>query len=58
MAGAIEPMMYVGIKVTLKDDTVLPIYVSNEKVLFNSDKYLSDLKVAESILSKIRERVG
>ena len=41
-----------------EDDTVLPIYVSNEKVLFNSDKYLSDLKVAESILSKIKERVG
>ena len=40
---------------TLKDGTVLPIYVSNEKVLFNSDKYLSDLKEAESILSKIKE---
>lgn len=49
-------MMYVGIKVTLKDSTVLPIYVSNEKVLFNSEKYLSDLKEAESILSKIKER--
>lgn len=55
MAGAIEPTMYVGIKLTLKDGTVLPIYVSNEKVLFNSDKYLSDLKEAESILSKIKE---
>ena len=58
MAGAVEPMMYVGIKVVLKDNSVLPIYVSKEKVLFNSDKYLSDLKVAESILSKIKERVG
>lgn len=56
MAGAVEPMMYVGIKVTLKDSTVLPIYVSNEKVLFHSDKYLSDLKEAESISSKIKER--
>lgn len=56
MAGAIEPMMYVGIKVTLKDDTVLPIYVSNEKVLFNSDKYLSDEKEAETILRKIKKR--
>ena len=58
MAGAVEPMMYVGIKLTLRDGSVIPIYVSNEKVLFNSDKYLSDLKVAESILSKIKERVG
>lgn len=50
MAGAIEPMMYVGIKLTLKDGTVLPIYVSNKKVLLNSDMYLSDLKEAKSIL--------
>ena len=33
MAGAVEPMMYVGIKVVLKDNSVLPIYVSKEKVL-------------------------
>lgn len=58
MAGAIEPMMYVGIKLTLKDGTVLPIYVSKEKVLFNSDMYLSDLKEAKSILFKIKERIG
>lgn len=42
---------------TLKDDTVLPIYVSNEKVLFNSDMYLSDEKEAESILRKIKKRI-
>ena len=50
MAGAIEPMMYVGIKLTLKDGTVLPIYVSKKKALLNSDMYLSDLKEAKSIL--------
>ena len=33
MAGVVEPMMYVGIKVVLKDNSVLPIYVSKEKVL-------------------------
>lgn len=58
MAGAIEPMMYVGIKVTLKDGTVLSIYVSKEKVLFNSDKYLSDEKEAELILREIKKRIG
>lgn len=58
MAGAIEPMMYVGIKVTLKDDIVLPIYVSKEKVLFNSDKYLSDEKEVETILREIKKRIG
>ena len=50
MAGAKEPMMYVGIKLTLKDGTVLPIYVSKKKVLLNSDMYLSDLKEAKTIL--------
>ena len=58
MAGAIEPMMYVGIKLTLKDGTVLPIYVSKKKVLLNSDMYLSDLKETKSILLKIQERIG
>lgn len=58
MAGAVEPMMYVGIKLTLRDGSVIPIYVSKEKVLFNSDMYLSDKKEAESILSKIKERIG
>lgn len=58
MAGAVEPMMYVGIKLTLRNGSVIPIYVSKEKVLFNSDMYLSDKKEAESILSKIKERIG
>ena len=58
MAGAIEPMMYVGIKLTLKDCTVLPIYVSKKKALLNSDMYLSDLKETKSILLKIQERIG
>ena len=57
MAGAVEPMMHVGIKVTLKDGSVIPIYVSKEKVLFNSAMYLSDLKEAELILSKIKKRI-
>ena len=34
------------------------ICVSKEKVLFNSDMYLSDLKEAKLILSKIKERIG
>lgn len=57
MSGAVEPMMHVGIKVTLKDGSVIPIYVSKEKVLFNSAMYLSDLKEAELILSKIKKRI-
>lgn len=57
MAGAVEPMMYVGIKVVLKDNSVLPIYVSKEKVLFNSDKYLNDVKEANEILKELEKRL-
>ena len=57
MAGAVEPMMYVGIKVVLKDNSVLPIYVSKEKVLFNSDKYLNDVKEANDILKELEKRL-
>ena len=57
MAGAVEPMLYVGIKVVLKDNSVLPIYVSKEKVLFNSDKYLNDVKEANAILKELEKRL-
>ena len=50
--------LFVGVKIVLKDETILTIYVSKEKVLFNSDMYLSDLKEAKSILFKIKERIG
>lgn len=53
-----NPYLFVGVKVVLKDETILTIYVSKEKVLFNSDMYLSDLKEAKSILFKIKERIG
>ena len=47
----------VGIKVVLKDNSVLPIYVSKEKVLFNSDKYLNDVKEANAILKELEKRL-
>lgn len=53
-----NPYLFVGVKVVLKDETILAIYVSKEKVLLNSDMYLSDLKEAKLILSKIKERIG
>lgn len=58
MAGAVEPMMYVGIKVVLKDNSVLPIYVSKEKVLFNSDKYLNDVKEAKCYIERIGKKIA
>ena len=57
MAGAIEPMIYVGIKIILKDGTVLPIYISKEKVIYNSDGYLRDVKEAKELLKKLERRI-
>ncbi len=37
--------------------SVLPIYVSKEKVLFNSDKYLNDVKEANAILKELEKRL-
>lgn len=37
--------------------TVLPIYVSKEKVLFNSDAYLRDVKDAEQLLKELERRI-
>ena len=41
--------MYVGIKVVLKDETILGIYVSKEKTMLNTDQYLHDRKIANEI---------
>ena len=43
------PYMYVGIKVVLKDETILGIYVSKEKTMLNTDQYLHDRKIANEI---------
>ena len=40
-----------------KKDSGLPIYVSKEKVLFNSDKYLNDVKEANAILKELEKRL-
>ena len=53
-----NPYLFIGVKIVLKDETVLAIYVSKKKALLNSDMYLSDLKETKSILLKIQERIG
>ena len=46
-----------NVRIVLKDNSVLPIYVSKEKVLFNSDKYLNDVKEANDILKELEKRL-
>ena len=43
------PYMYVGIKVVLKDNTILGIYVSKEKTMLNTDQYVQDRRIAVQI---------
>lgn len=48
-----EPYLYVGIKVIMKDETILAIYVSKEKTLIGTDQYTKDSKEANEIKSFI-----
>lgn len=49
---AMEPKIYVGIKIITKTDEILAIYISNTPVLFNSSLYLNDEKIAKKVLKK------
>lgn len=40
---------FVGVKIVLKDGTILAIYVSKEKTMVNTNQYIQDRKVAEKI---------
>ena len=44
-----DSYLFVGVKVVLKDETILAIYVSKEKTMVNTDQYIKDRKVAEKI---------
>ncbi|NBK96750.1 MAG: hypothetical protein EOM50_01795 [Erysipelotrichia bacterium] len=44
-----EPLVYVGVKITMKDESVLGVYVSKEKVVINSNMYLADREEAKRI---------
>lgn len=44
-----EPTVYVGLKLTMRDQRTLAIYVSKGKTVTNSDKYLADHQTADAI---------
>lgn len=50
---AMEPKLYVGLKVATKSNQVLAIYVSKKPVLYNSDLFLEDVQEAKKIQSKL-----
>lgn len=48
-----EPKGYVGIRIEMKDGTVLADYVSEKPVFYNTDGYHRDRKLAESIRDRL-----
>lgn len=54
---AVEPKLFVGIKILTKEDKVLVVYISKEPVLFNSMQYLEDKKEADHIKKIIEKRM-
>lgn len=49
-----NPYLYVGVKIVLKNETVLAIYVSKEKTMVNTDQYIQDRKIAKKIEEVIK----
>ena len=56
MAGAIEPSMYIGLKITLTDHSILAVYISKNKVLFNSKDYLKDREIALKLQKQLEKK--
>lgn len=50
-----NPYLYVGVKIVLKNETVLAIYVSKEKTMVNTDQYIQDRKIAKKIEGVIKD---
>ncbi|MEF2781558.1 MAG: hypothetical protein U0N20_00500 [Clostridium sp.] len=53
MAG--EPSLYVGLKITMKDDQVIAVYVSEKKTQFNTDLYQKNKKEAEMLKQELEK---
>ena len=53
--GLFYSQLYVGLKITLKDESVLAIYVSQEQTQVGTDQYVRDDKEAKEIYNNIKE---
>ena len=53
-----NPYLFVGVKVVLKDETILAIYVSKEKTMVNMNQYIKDRKVAEKIKEVMKKKLN
>ena len=58
LSGALEPSFFVGLKITLKDDSVKAVYISDRKTGLNTDIYHEDKKEAEKIKKMLDKRIS
>ena len=47
--GFLEHSFYVGLKILMKDEQVIAIYVSKEKTMLNTSRYHKDMEEAKKI---------
>ena len=50
-----NPYLFVGVKVVLKDETILALYVSKEKMMVDTNQYIKDRMDAEKIKEVIKD---
>lgn len=50
-----NPYLFVGVKVVLKDETFLALYVSKEKMMVDTNQYIKDRMDAEKIKEVIKD---
>ena len=50
-----DPYLFVGVKVVLKDETFLALYVSKEKMMVDTNQYIKDRMDAEKIKEVIKD---
>ena len=57
-AGIFYSQLYVGLKITMKDESVLAIYVSQEQTQVGTDQYVRDDKEAKDIYEAFKNSIG
>ena len=50
-----NPYLFIGVKVVLKDETFLALYVSKEKTMVDTNQYIKDRMDAEKIKEVIKD---
>ena len=50
-----DPYLFVGVKVVLKDETILALYVSKEKMMVDTNQYIKNRMDAEKIKEVIKD---